>query len=120
MMIHSALVFLAAASIFVTGCSSAQKARKEQRDKVAASSKLYCDFVNGELFPADVEVALNLEMAKKCDSERAFTITNYKTPAENNGVVFCCSIANAGKPTSAAAPAPAPAPAAKDKKDELE
>ena len=54
--------------VFLAGCSSGQlKARKEQRDKVAQSSKFYCDFVDGSQYP-DLEVHLNLEMAKKCAS----------------------------------------------------
>lgn len=76
---------------FAVGCSSSQiKARKEQRDKAAQTSKIYCDFVNGELYP-DVEVMLNLEMAKKCDSEKSLSISQYKTSNENTGIVFCCS-----------------------------
>lgn len=77
---------------FAVGCSSGQiKARKEQRDKASQSSKIYCDFVNGELYP-DVEVMLNLEMSKRCDSEKSFSISQYKTSNENNGVLYCCSI----------------------------
>jgi hypothetical protein len=83
----------AAVSIAILGgCASSQmKARKEQRDKAAQSSKLYCDFVNGELYP-DVEVMVNLEMAKRCDSDKAFSVTNYKTSNENMGIVFCCAL----------------------------
>jgi hypothetical protein len=76
----------------LTGCASSQiKARKEQREKVSQSSKLYCDFVNGELFP-DVDVQLNLEMAKRCDSDRSLTVTSYKTSNENMGVIYCCAL----------------------------
>jgi len=31
-------------------------------------------------------------MLKKCDSDRPFSITNYKTPAEVQGVLYCCAI----------------------------
>lgn len=116
------LIVLGVAMTFLSGCaSSVLKARKEQREKAAQTSKLYCDFVNGEIYP-DVEVMLNLEMAKRCDSERTFTITQYKTSNENMGVLYCCSIhdgldlkAAEGKSTTdakkAAKPAPAAAPA---------
>lgn len=74
-----------------TGCSSSKiKERKEQRDRIVQTSKMYCEFINGEQYP-DMDVALNLEMAKKCDSEKPFSLTNYKTPTENPGILFCCS-----------------------------
>lgn len=79
------------AAIFFTGCSSAQKQRKEQRDKLVQSSKLYCEFINGEVYP-DVDVQLNLEMAKRCDSDKSFSISTYRTPSENQGIVYCCSV----------------------------
>ncbi len=83
-------VVIALSFIFLSGCaSSAMKQRKDQRDKVAQTSKLYCEFINGEVFP-DIDVALNLEMAKRCDSEKNFTITQYKTPSENMGIMYCC------------------------------
>ena len=78
--------------VFVAGCaSSAQKARREQRDKAVQTAKLYCEFLNGEQFP-DLDVALNLAMAQKCDSEKTFSISSYKTPAEIPGMMFCCSV----------------------------
>ncbi|GIL18487.1 MAG: hypothetical protein BroJett040_22380 [Oligoflexia bacterium] len=78
-------------ALFFAGCSSAQKQRKEQRDKIAQTSKMFCEFVNGEVYP-DVEVQLNLEMAKRCDSDKSFTISTYKTPSENQGIVYCCAL----------------------------
>ncbi len=117
----------------LSGCASSKmKERKEQREKVAQSSRLYCEFINGEMYP-DIDVALNLEMAKRCDSEKPFSLTNYKTPAENPGILYCCSMATKSaapaavfekpKPAApaAAASVPAAAPAAKkdeDKKDD--
>jgi hypothetical protein len=72
------------------GCSSAKiRARKEERDRVSQSAHIYCDFVNGEVFP-DVEVATNLEMAKHCDSEKSMSVTAYHSPSDNVGLVFCC------------------------------
>lgn len=85
---------------FLAGCSSSKiKERREQRERVSQSARLYCDFINGEMYP-DVEVALNLEMAKRCDSDKPFSITAYKTPAENPGIMYCCAT-----PTKPAAPA---------------
>ena len=76
-----------------TGCSSAQKQREAQRKELAASSGLYCEFLSGDKYP-DIDVALNVEMAKKCDSSKHYTITNFKNAAENYGIVYCCSLAN--------------------------
>jgi hypothetical protein len=77
---------------FLSGCaSSQQKARREQREKAVQSAKLYCEFINGEQYP-DVDVAVNLAMAQKCDSEKPFSISSYKTPSEIPGVLYCCSV----------------------------
>lgn len=79
-------------AFFSAGCASSQiKARKDLREKNSQSSRLYCDFVNGDIFP-DVEVQLNLEMAKRCDSEKSFTATAYRTSNENMGIVYCCAL----------------------------
>lgn len=85
------ILFLGAI-LMLAGCASSQmKQRKLEREKISQTAKIYCDFVNGEIFP-DIEVALNLEMAKRCDSDKSLSITNYKTPSENVGVMYCCSI----------------------------
>lgn len=99
------LLLLVAGAFMVSGCASSEfKRRKAERDKVSQSSGLYCDFVNGEIHP-DVEVELNLEMAKRCDSTKPFSLSNYKTQSENAGVVYCCSMkAGAEAATPAAAP----------------
>lgn len=90
------------AIVLVSGCSStAMKQRKEQRDKVASSARLYCEWINGELY-TDIDVALNLEMAKRCDSEKPFSITTYRTPSENTGVLYCCSTTNSVTPAPTA------------------
>lgn len=96
----------------LVGCSSAQKQRKEQREKVVQTSGLYCEFVNGELF-ADIDVALNLEMAKRCDPNRNFTISSYRTPSNNQGVLYCCATRDAAKSVSknSSSPSPVVAPA---------
>jgi hypothetical protein len=76
---------------FLSGCASSQiKARKEAREKAAQSGRLWCEFVNGEIFP-DVDVALNIEMTKRCDPDKNFSVTSYRTPSENQGVIYCCA-----------------------------
>jgi hypothetical protein len=91
---------VALAFAFTAGCASSQiKARKDQRDKVSQTSKMYCEFVNAEIYP-DVDVQLNLEMAKRCDNEKAFSITNFKTTNENTGVIYCCALSDSAKTDS--------------------
>jgi len=119
---------LLGAVVFMSGCASGTfKARQEQREKIASSAGLYCEFVSGDLFP-DLDVELNMRMAKRCDADRNFTITNYKNSSDQTGVMYCCSMAGGGyiskrqaraeKPEvviksapAAAAPAPAATPA---------
>ena len=78
-------------ALFLSGCASGRKQKFEQREKLAASSGIYCDFVNGDK-NKEIELELNVLMAKKCDSDRPFSITNYKSPAEVTGVLYCCAI----------------------------
>ncbi len=92
---RSALLLAVSALLFVGCASSQQKQRREQRDKLVQSAKLYCEFLNGEQYP-DIDVALNLQMAQKCDSDKSFSITSYKTPSEIPGVLFCCAMASKG------------------------
>jgi len=75
----------------VGACSSGKiRDRKEQRDKmVTANGGHFCDFVNGEVYP-DVEVQLNLEVGKHCEPETNVTITNYRSPSDNIGIIYCC------------------------------
>ena len=73
---------------FLSGCTSIQK-RQEERNKVAQSSGLYCEFVNGDA-NNDVDVEVNLRMSKKCDVNKQFTLTNYKNASDLFGVIFCC------------------------------
>ncbi len=83
---------------FVSGCASAKfKERQMQRDKLAASSGMFCEFVSGEDYP-DVDVEMNMKMAQKCDASKPFSITSYKNSSENFGLVYCCSVAKAEKP----------------------
>jgi len=117
-------LLLAGAVVFMSGCASGTfKARQEQREKMAASSGLYCEFISGDLFP-DLDVELNMRMAKRCDADRNYTITNYKNSSDQTGVMYCCSLtgitaappkrqARAERPAmSTPAPAAAVAPAA--------
>ena len=110
---------LALTTAFFVGCASNKK-KYEQRDKMAAQSGLYCDFLNGDK-SKEIEVDLNISMAKKCDSDKNFSITNYKNAAEVHGVMYCCSIKDSKEsPAVASSPvkpqAPATTSAAPEKK----
>lgn len=89
-------VSLALVAVLFAACGSSQiKTRKEQRDKVAQASHLYCEFINGETYP-DVDVAMNIEMAKHCDSNGQMSITGYHSPSDAVGLVYCCSLKEDG------------------------
>jgi len=91
--------------VFLSACSSSKlKERKEQRDRVTQSAKLYCEFVNGDIFP-DIDVAVNLEMAKRCDMDKPFSMTQYNTRSESTGIMYCCSVVPAKLSSAAGAPA---------------
>lgn len=76
----------------LAGCSSARlKERKSERERVAAASGMYCEFISAEEHQ-DFEVELNLQMARKCDAEKAFTVTSFRTPSDNQGLVYCCTL----------------------------
>lgn len=97
MSVKNGFIYMSIFSLMLMGCASAKmKERKEQREKMVQTAHLYCDFVNGEIYQSDVEVALNLEMAKKCDSDKPFSVSQYRTPSENQGLIFCCSLAAKG------------------------
>lgn len=141
------IIFAAAIGLVLTGCASGRfKERQAQRDKVAGTSGMYCEFVSGDEHP-DVDVEMNLRMAQRCDANKPFSITGYKNSSENFGLVYCCSMVKAepkAAPKSvpverkddavisadkkavvpAASSAPGEkkpvAPAAKDAKDELD
>ncbi len=93
--------FLCLALMVLSGCSGAMKKRQEQREKVAATSGLFCEFVSGDDH-TDVDVELNLSMARRCDSAKNFTVTSYKSSSEINGLLYCCSLKRPDKPASAA------------------
>ncbi len=96
------LAALGLSMVVLSACSSSKlKERKEQRDRVTQSAKLYCEFINGDIYP-DIDVAVNLEMAKRCDMEKPFSMTQYNTRSDSVGIMYCCSI-QPGKMTSTAA-----------------
>jgi len=84
------IIVFSALTLVLSACSSNRK-KYEQRDKVAASSGLFCDFVNGDKFK-DVEVELNLNMAKKCDPEKPYSVSGYKNASDVHGLVYCCNM----------------------------
>lgn len=88
--------------VLFLGCGSAQKKRLDLRDKLAASSGMYCEFVSGDIHD-DIDVELNLQMARKCDGNKPLTMTNYKNASENIGIIYCCSMKKA-TPVQAQAP----------------
>lgn len=85
-----AIMALSLATGLLAGCSSNKK-KLEQREKAAAASGLYCDFVNGDKHK-EVELELNLAMAARCDSEKPYSISDYRNAAEVHGMLFCCSM----------------------------
>ncbi len=76
---------------FLGACSNGMKLRQEMRTKVSKESGMFCDFVNGDDHK-DVEVELNLQMAKKCDAVKSFTISQYKSSSDVNGMIYCCAM----------------------------
>lgn len=108
--------FAASCAIVATlaGCASGTyKARQEQREKIAAQSGLFCEFVNGEQH-TDVDVELNFQMAKRCEAGKPLSITSYRNSSEMFGVIYCCQMQNAKssrRSEARARVAPRPAPA---------
>ena len=102
-----------------------QKKKLELREKLAASSGMYCEFISGDVH-SDIDVELNMQMARRCEPTKPLSITNYKNSSENYGVIYCCSIKKeeSKKEDSKMAPhsvAPtAPATAAKNNANELD
>lgn len=78
--------------LVLAGCASGRyKERQAEREKVAAATGMFCEFVNGDANP-DVDVEMNFQMGKRCDSTKPFSITAYKNPSEIHGVIYCCSM----------------------------
>lgn len=96
-MFQRVFIPLTLSALFLSGCASGTfKARQEQREKLAASTGMYCEFISGDLFP-DVDVELSMKMANRCDSSKSFSITNYKNSSDQAGVIYCCSMAAKGE-----------------------
>ena len=77
--------------LVLAGCASGTfKARQEQREKVARTSGLFCEFISGDQYP-DVDVELTLQMAKRCDTSQPFSVTNYRNASASYGVLYCCN-----------------------------
>ncbi|MDG0815546.1 hypothetical protein [Bdellovibrio svalbardensis] len=110
------LCAIALSSLFLlSACASGTfKARQEQREKMASSTGMYCEFVNGDTHP-DIDVELNLQMARRCDANKNFSITNYKNVSDQIGVMYCCAMQGheprVSKRERSAPPAPAMTPA---------
>ncbi len=108
-------------TLMLSSCaSSTHKARMDQREKMAGSAGLYCEWISGDKH-SDIDVEVNLQMARRCDSNKPFSLTTYKNSADQNGVMYCCGTAasegrgsmskkaagpGASKPTPNSAPAP--------------
>ena len=100
MSLVSSLLRISLLCLFVAGCaSSAMKQRREQRDKIIQSAKLYCKFINGETYQ-DIDIALNIEMGRRCDADKNFSISAYKTPSEIQGIMYCCTVKEEAKDKS--------------------
>lgn len=84
------LSLLSLVLVILSACSSnTLKVRQEQREKLAVSTGMYCDFVSGDMFP-DIEVELSLQMARRCDAGKNFTMTQFRNSSNHNGVLYCC------------------------------
>ncbi len=108
-------ILLPFVTLFIAGCASSTfKARQEQREQLALSTGMFCEFISGDLFP-DLDVELSMRMAKRCDSDKNYTITNHRNESGQNGVIYCCTMANArtkprvSRPAAPATPATAAA-----------
>jgi hypothetical protein len=89
------ILVLLVCGVFGIGCSTAQKERREARDRVASQAGLLCDFVNESDFK-DVDIELNLRMGNKCNSAKPFSISGYKRLNESSGFMFCCATKEGG------------------------
>ena len=107
MFLNRFVVGAVVATLLMTGCGSMQK-RQEERNKVAQSSGLYCEFVNGDA-NNDVDVEVNIQMSKKCDITKQFSMTSYKNASDIFGIVYCCHYQKAAAPTKAPASMAKPA-----------
>ncbi len=90
------ICWVATLSILLSACGGrVSPQRSAERDKAAAQGGGYCNFVSGVEYP-DVEVELSLQVSKKCDMKQSFSLTEYRTDKNNQGVLFCCGSNPAG------------------------
>ncbi len=80
--------------------------RDAERERSASQGGGYCDFVSAVEHP-DVEVELSLRLGKRCDLAKSFSLTEYRTEKNNNGILFCC--VGMGKRAAASTPLSVPA-----------
>lgn len=100
--------------VFFSSCGSMYKQRQAEREKVSQASGIYCEFVNGDDH-SDVDVEMNLQMAKKCETTKPYSFSNYRNASDIFGLVYCCTPvkkAAVTPPAEKSTPAPA-APAGK-------
>ena len=77
--------------LVLTGCASSKyKARLDSREKQASSAGLYCEWIDGDKH-SDIDVEVNLQMARRCDSSKPFSLTPYKNSSDANGILYCCA-----------------------------
>lgn len=108
-------------AVVLSGCASGTfKARQEQREKLANSTGMFCEFISGDLFP-DLDVELSMKMANRCDANKNFSVTNYKNSSDQPGVIYCCATTSrAERKSSQSTKAPAaPAAPKADSQDEV-
>lgn len=86
-----AFLSLTLISMFGACASTEKKQRQVVRDQVSASSKFYCEFLNGEKY-TDIDIALNIAMGEKCDVSENFSVTGYRSISEIPGVIYCCNL----------------------------
>jgi len=93
--------FLAAVFTLAIGaCASSEKKQRQViREQVTANSKFYCEFLNGEKY-TDIDVALNIAIGEKCDTNQQFSVTSYRSISDIPGVIYCCSLKLKGEKES--------------------
>jgi len=89
----SVRVMITSVLSFVIGaCASSGRVQRQLiRDQVAAGTKFYCEFLNGEKY-TDIDVALNIAIGEKCDVSQSYSITGYRSTSEIPGVIYCCNL----------------------------
>ncbi len=85
------IFLLTIAALSLAACGGRVSAERDaERDRAASQGGGYCDFVSNIDHP-DVEVEVGLRLTKRCDMNKSFSITEYRTEKNNNGILFCCA-----------------------------